>query len=78
MLRDRNDVEVSYPCIDTELPKIDSETHDIFNKHLGSADSDCESVLTDLKEKPSGSYHLTLDYMSKARKDKLKLFVCGG
>ncbi|KAF0273610.1 hypothetical protein FOG51_01181 [Hanseniaspora uvarum] len=85
MLRDRNDVEVSYPCIDTELPKIDSETHDIFNKHLGSADSDCEYLISVNRfEKKKNlelaikSYHLTLDYMSKARKDKLKLFVCGG
>lgn len=40
-------------------------------------------MLTDLKRKKNlelaiKSYHLTLDYMSKARKDKLKLFVCGG
>lgn len=85
MLADRNDVEVSYPCIDTEIPPIDAKTHEVFNNHLSSSDSDCEYLISVNRfEKKKNlelaieSYNFTLDCISKARKDKLKLFVCGG
>lgn len=85
MLRDRNDVEVSYPCIDTEVPPIDAKTEEIFKNHLSSSDSDCEYLISVNRfEKKKNlelaikSYHLTLDCIAGARKDKLKLYVCGG
>lgn len=85
LLRDRKDVEVSYPCIDTNLPEIDAKTHDIFDNHISSSDADCEYLISVNRfEKKKNlelaikSFSLTLDCLSKARKDKLKLYVCGG
>lgn len=85
LLRDRKDVEVSYPCIDTNVPEITAETHDIFTNHLASADQDCEYLISVNRfEKKKNlelavkSFKLTLECLSAARKDKLKLFVCGG
>ena len=85
LMRDRNDVEVSYPCVDTDLPTIDDATQAIFDNHLSSSDDDCEYLISVNRfEKKKNlelaikSFNLTLDCLSKARKNKLKLYVCGG
>ncbi|XBW34795.1 hypothetical protein QEN19_000361 [Hanseniaspora menglaensis] len=85
LMRDRNDVEVSYPCVDTNNLEIDEKTHELFNNHLSSSDSDCEYLVSVNRfEKKKNlelaikSFNMTLDCLSAARKDKLKLYVCGG